>query len=272
MAKRHKRGSVTPGLRKEWLRRFEEDGELAPKIALDDEWDVRTVRRQLDIARQEREVREARHVVLRQALQDHYADLCSFAGKLDSRLMEGFNHISFEERDERLYQALKQHLPRSPIWRRMEKWENLIGQLESSVAALRKFIVGRAEERLPLEFTGPQGYIDQLRGFIDGLIFHFQALAKGWKGLEGVQYVAKPLVGQTHIQFGAFGWVVAEGIATDVQKCHNDLLTEGTGWKEYEELYECSQNLMQLRDDLRDELAALILRRVVPGRCLYCPF
>ena len=82
MAKRIKKPPIKPEVRRDWLRRNEENGESPPQIAAQDGYDVRTVRKQIDLAKQEREAREARIVVLRDAMQRHYDDLRKYAEEL----------------------------------------------------------------------------------------------------------------------------------------------------------------------------------------------
>ena len=84
MAKRIKKPLVRPEKQREWLRRHEIGGESPMEIAKSDKYDVRTVRKYIELERQERERREARSIVLRQALEEHYRDLCNFAQQLDS--------------------------------------------------------------------------------------------------------------------------------------------------------------------------------------------
>ena len=81
MAKRIRKPAIKPEQRLDWLRRYE-DGESPPKIAENDKVDVRTVRKHIEMAKQEREVKEARSMVLRNALELHYRDLCDCAKKL----------------------------------------------------------------------------------------------------------------------------------------------------------------------------------------------
>lgn len=271
MANKRRRKVVSPGLRREWLRRFE-NGESVPHIADSDYWDVRTVRKQLDLARQEREVAEARHGVLRQALQDHYTDLCSFAEKIDAGVAKEFEPLCFFDWDARMLRALQQHLPKSRIWKLLGEWEDFLKQLESHVGQIRKQIVSVAEDRLPFKLASAEGELDATKGFIQSLVSHFLGLARGWKGLEGVPYVSSRAEGgQVRVEHRPFAWVVPEGVAAHVEQTHSDLKVEGLKWEEYERLKSCSQRLIQVRDELRDELAVLILRRVLPGRCVYCP-
>ena len=71
MGKRTKKPPVRPEVRKDWLNRYEKDGESPPQIAKSDGYDVRTVRKQLQEAQREREIREGRLTVLRKAIEGH---------------------------------------------------------------------------------------------------------------------------------------------------------------------------------------------------------
>ena len=82
------------------------------------------MRKQIDLTKQEREAREARSAVLRNALERHYDDLRKFAEKLNSEI-SGVGNVSSSPDDDLIGAALRQHLPRSPIWGYMSKWQKL---------------------------------------------------------------------------------------------------------------------------------------------------
>lgn len=42
-------------------------------------------------------------------------------------------------------------------------------------------------------------------------------------------------------------------------------------WDEYKALVKVNDGLSRLKRDIGDEIAIITLRRVVPGKCLYCP-
>lgn len=271
--RRSRKSSVSPGLRRQWLRRVEENGESPPQIADSNGWDVRTVRKQVELARQDQELRDAKHVVFRQALERHYADLCSFAQKLDNKISQEFSHISLPLEEQRLLQALQQHLPKSPMWKQLDEWYELVIRLQSSMTGVRRRITEEMENRPPLDSINSEDSRVRLEGFLGSLLFHLEALAKGWRGLEDQQYVDSSMgEGWTQIQYGAFSWIVPDKMIGDVKRLHRELMAEGTSWQEYGEMRDCYQELYRLRDSLRDQLAVVILRRIVPGRCLYCPF
>lgn len=138
MPKRIKKPPVKPAKCRDWFRRLEEEGQSAAEIARADHYDVRTVRKQTELVRQERERREARSIVLRQALERHYADLVSFAEHLDSRMIK--SSLPTETRSDHMWIALHEHLPRSPLWKMIDKIE----RLNDDVRDIEK----RAEQRL----------------------------------------------------------------------------------------------------------------------------
>ena len=274
MHKGGKRSEVTPKLRREWLRLYEEDGKSVAEIAETKNWDVRTIRKHLGLARQDREVKEANVGVFRQAIQDHHRDICSFCKRLDSRLAEGFKHISFSETDARMCRALRQHLPRSHIWRGLDKWEELVTLLESSVPQLREIITEKVKGRILQELVNSGVKPGQTEGPIQALVSHFYALAMGLSGLQDVPYIHTPKKNnnkEIEVQHGRFNWVVPPQIVDRIEQNCEDMKTEGLEWREYQNLRSCSQNLLELQHDLREELATIELRRVVPGRCVYCP-
>ena len=138
MAKRIKRPLVKPSERREWLRRLEEEGQSVSELAKIVGYDVRTVKKQLEMAHQERESREARFFVLRQALEKHYADMLSLAEKLDSERIQ--SSLPMGIKNDRMWAALHEHLPRSPLWKLIDKMERLNDE--------ERDIENRAEKRL----------------------------------------------------------------------------------------------------------------------------
>ena len=99
---------------------------------------MRTVKKQTEMAIEEREGHEARIGVLRQALEKHYADLLALMDRLDSSVLH--SSLPMGIRDDRMWGALHEHLPRSPVWKLIDKMESLGDDIRD--------IEKRAEERL----------------------------------------------------------------------------------------------------------------------------
>ncbi len=152
--KRTRKPPVRPEVARQWLKRNEQDGESPPQIAQSDGYDVRTVRRQLETMRQEREVRETRQIVFRQALEKHYVDIYSFAEKLRAEISSREpSRVSRLIRDDPMWKALREHLPRSPIWASIDKLEKLADPFISTVDRIRERIKRQAVEGTSLEFV-----------------------------------------------------------------------------------------------------------------------
>ncbi len=278
MAKRIKKPPVKLEKRYEWLRRHEM-GESVPKIADADEFDVRTVRRHIELAKQEREVKEARAAVLRNALERHYEDLGRYAEMLNSQI-SGVRIESVPDAD-LMKAALRQHLPHSPIWSYLAKWQSLRPRLaeqqqKEKVEALIEQAV-KAERRLtPLVDAG-------LNGIIPGITEALKLKADQWShGYEGLNLKDNLLTepvgeGQVNLHYGVF-YIIDRmdpqhadeyfKIVREALEALESCLRES---EEYRGLERTISEIERLRRKFLEELAIIRLRRIVPGRCKYCP-
>ncbi len=277
MAKRTRKLPIKPEVRRDWLRRHEEDGESPPQIAAKDKFDVRTVRKQIDLAKQEREAREARSVVLRNALERHYDDLRKFAEKMNSET-SGAGNVPSSPDDDLMEAALRQHLPRSPIWGCMSKWQNMQQRVNEERQKLEEVIKEsvKADHGLtPLINTG-------LDGIVPGIVAVVIAEAKQWShGNAGYSLkdnlimepagegLVNPRFGFSHM--GIMQVEHSERCAKIVYDVIVDLESRIRDWEDYRNLEKTIAEIGRLGGKLREELAVIRLRRIVPGRCKYCP-
>jgi len=65
---------------------------------------------------------------------------------------------------------------------------------------------------------------------------------------------------------------VPEEKAADVEAISRSLMEEALWWQEYDELRKLTQDFMRTQQAVKEELTRIILRRVLPGKCMYCPF
>ena len=273
MGRKSRKPPVKPEVRRAWLRRYEEDGESPPQIASADSFDVRTVRKQIELARQEREVREARSTVLRNAVENHYRDLCKLAEELDTEIKQD-RIIPLQLKDSRMLPALREHLPRLPLWKKLGRWDSVLEEitnLEDDIKAqLREEI--EPDSRLnEILATGENGVIP---GLVAALNFQAERWAREREGLDiEVNFKVDPAGGGfAMISYGAFNMdKVKEEHATAIREVLIDFESKITGWELYGKMQKLLTELKSLRLSLRDELAIIILRRIVPGRCKYCP-
>ena len=267
MAKRIKKPPVRPEVRKRWLKRYEEDGDSPPQIATTDGFDVRTVRKQIEKARQEREVRETRLLVLRDATERHYADICQFAEKLKAHVT-GEDSISLFA-DELLWPVLKQHLSRSPLWNLLNRRGTLLERLFSARESLEKRLnieVGADTMLGPILSECGTGVVS---GMVKSLVFNVE------RGLDiETNFRVKPTKdGKFSIELGAFpfGDVNEERQAQTVKGVLVDWQDKVSSWVESGEMGRILAELQRVRLKLKDELNTITMRRIVPGRCKYCP-
>jgi len=272
MAKRIKKPTVKPELRQEWLRRYE-DGESPPTIAEKDRFDVRTVRRHIEQAKQEREIRETRLIVLRSALENHYADFCRFAEKLDAEIARE-EKIPLSLRGDRLWPALKQHLPRSPLWFYLNKWDELLGDL----AGLENDIAKRLTEELNTDPKFKETSSTDRERIIPGLATALSFQTKSWAqehaGLTLTDDFRSESAteGLVNLRYGsAFMEGVNKNHVGIIKQVLTEFESEIINWDEFGRLQKLFKDLARLKQNIRDELAIVTMRRVVPGRCRYCP-
>lgn len=273
MEKRIKKPATKPELCKAWLRRYEMEGESPPQIAARDGYDVRTVRKQIEVAKQERETREARSLVLRNALENHYRDLCKYAEDLNSTIM-GDNRFSLSALDQYMEAALRQHLPRSPIWKELSKLTQLnkkVAELEDNV---KKGLNDDIEQDQRLKKILAAGEGQAITGLTEALVFQVKARAQGQRGLNiEDNFKTKPAEnGFASVQYGfaQMGTVKDEHV-TDISEVLRDFESKITGWEQFEDMRKSYAELIRVKASLQDELAIITHKRIVPGKCKYCP-
>jgi hypothetical protein len=280
MSPRQKKPPVKPEKRLEWLDRVE-NGESAPKIAKTDRVDARTVRKHVEIARQEKETKEARASVLRNALERHYADLCRYAESLAGSSPRGtvsYSVLDFPLAEtptvytEQLAIALRQHLPRSHIWSYLSQIPKLY--------ALKAEIIKKLDSKIEVEIASDSRLSTELsaQDVIPDLVTTLKAQFNLWMdGLAGlnVEDNLKPEPaenGLVNLRYGPYslGKVKEEHVAF-VGAVVTDWTARVKEWQEYRELEKVVRDIQRVERNLHDEVAVIALRRVVPGRCRYCP-
>jgi len=277
MKKRIKKPPVTPEQRREWLRRSE-GGESVPEIASNDDYDVRTVRRHVEHAKQEREVKEAKATVLRNALERHYEDLCSFAERLDPKMARNITKPPSPTDENFMETSLRQHLPRSPIWSYLANRQKLQQESAELVTEVKERIerTVRAERRFDPLLSA--GLSEVVPGIIEALAFLVERCSLGFKGLNvEVDLRTEPAgEGLAQLCYGFLRMDIvksedAERYLNILRKIIKYLEQEITKWEVFNNLRETKDEIDRLERKLHEELAVIRLRRIVPGRCKYCP-
>ncbi|MDD4229867.1 MAG: hypothetical protein PHG45_00515 [Dehalococcoidales bacterium] len=281
MAKRIKKSAVKPEMRQEWLRLYEKDGVSAPQIATDYLYDVRTVRRQLEVGRQEREIRETRSKIIRSALEQHFHDLVNYAELLRHEIKTGSNlpvldgFLPGEVEIKYMDAAMRQHLPKSKIWSNLEKLDAIQIEIERLQKGLREEIRRELEANTGLagisDYGEKQAVID---GITAGAAFQVRAWSINEAGLNIEDNLKSNKVGDNRVslEYGKFNLGTLERRhQSSVTEAIGDIETALKHRQEFEELKQNYTKLERLKSSIVDDLTVIIYRRVVPGRCKYCP-
>jgi hypothetical protein len=220
------------------------------------------------MAHQEREVHEARFFVLRQAVEKHYADLLSFADKLNSGIIHSSLPMGIQS--ERMWAALHEHLPRAPLWKRIDKMERLndeIGEIEKKA---EQRLLDKVKEESSFKLVsqwGVEGLYDQ--ALLGAMSYHLRANPAS----KLLDFKTSSL-SDTLVTVNYSTWPCAVIPLEQVDKTKeyiSNLMTQVCQWPEYEGLQKALSERVKITEEISEELQTIILKRVVPGHCKYCP-
>jgi hypothetical protein len=271
MAKRIKKPPVKPEKRREWLDRVEK-GETPPQIAESDEFDVRTVRKHVELARMERDIQQARSAVLRDALESHYRDLLETARSIGSQV---FAEASVSlEKEQPLMTGLRQHMPRSPLWENLRKWNRTLAESAELESVIRTNVQKEIEADGRLNGIVSQGANGVIPAAVDVLVHQVKEWARGREGLKIDSDIHLEKVTEDRVRmrygFSHFGEIEKSHVET-IKAVLIDFESELKNWPEYIELERLYNRLARLKQGISAILTVVLLRRIVPGKCKYCP-
>jgi hypothetical protein len=277
MAKRIKKAAVKPELRENWVHRNEE-GESPPDIAKKDGYDVRTVRKYIELAKQEIEIKEARATVLRNAMEQHYEDMRKYAEMLNTQIF-GTGRVELLKDAEFIEVSLRQHLPRSPIWTYLSKLPALDVEKEEQQHKVHAWIIQTVKVFPGLTQMVTVDQAELAHNIIEALKFQ----ADGWaEGIDRMNLkedlLSEPIgEGDVNLHYGAFHLIdrMNQQHGEEYKKIVWELLEDlESRLKKSEELLALEKtvnDIARVKRKLKEELAIIRLRRIVPGRCKYCP-
>jgi uncharacterized protein (UPF0335 family) len=270
MTKRIKKSLVKPLMRRDWLRRFEEEGQSVADIAKTDHYDARTVRKQIEITRQERESREAHFFVQRQALEKHYTDLLFLAEKLDSGIIQSC--VPMGIKSDRMWSALREHLPRSPLWKLTDKMERLNEEARDIEKRSQQHLWGEVGKESAFKVVSQPGVPEPGlydNALIGAMNYHLHANPPCESPNIKTSSFNESL---TSVNCAGFDCAIVHPEQVDkAKKIITDLMAKVCQWPEYEELRKTLSERTKVTEAIREELATIILKRVIPGHCKYCP-
>ncbi len=276
MGRRSRKPPVNTEKRRDWLKRYE-DGQSPPEIAETDHYDVRTVRQQIELAKQEREAREAKVLVLRNAWEKHYDDFRKLAETLNSQI-SGSGGITLSNDQELIQAALRQHLPRSYIWDYLHKLPELKSNSDQLIHDIEKLMKDAAITHTRLkQIIGayPTSAFGSIAGALAGQAQHWaggkeppalkESLRVDTSGKEPYDiHLGPALIGKVDKKHKE----EYDRILKDILSGYESRLRESEVYGKFEAN---TAEITRLSRKLRDELAIIRFKRIVPGHCDYCP-
>lgn len=265
---RGKKPAVTPYERRRWLEQLE-SGKGITEISRAAGRDIRVVKRHMEVAQEEGHIAHARRDFLLGRLEQHQGDLLVEVQRL-RQLITLYPPPSLIPEDsvlQKIHDALREHTKRLPLKGLLKSYEDTVAeykqdrvsvsdQLSQKEAELASglpkevatypwtpTLVEALELGLPLDESSGRTYVKERQG----------------EGMYKVRWGASHL---THSP-------VSETEVPVVVDAHKKLLSLAEG---YRPLFQGQRRRFRERADLVvEDLDVLVIKRLVPGRCRYCP-
>lgn len=264
---RKKKSEIDSQQRQRWLEK-NQAGQSIFRLSVEYQRDPRTIKHHVERALREKEANEARVIVIRDALQNHHARLISYAERLYGNV-DSEDPVSPALLEDRMYGALKSHLPRSPLWNSLNRLNHLYEKLDELKAQLRtKLQKGiKQDTAMPTEESVYQG-------LLEAFMFQVIAWSKGHGGisLEDSFRVHTVGNGRSSVEYGSFHLgVVADSDVTRIREIIEAWEKRLSNWPEYHDAKDLINQLSSLKVKTKEDLAVIFERGIVPGSCKYCP-
>jgi hypothetical protein len=211
-------------------------------------------------------------------MERQYDDQRRYVEYLDAQLSD-HGRVPVPADAEFLEAALRQHLPRSPIWNYRVRLQELSRRQSEVTEAMKPTLTKafRADARLRPVLAGDNlDWMD--RGLVDILVHNALSLAQGGLGtnLAGSLEVQSGKRGRSELLVarhivGEWNEAAAEEYRQTLVRVIEDLEAKLKASQAYSDLEKIAAETSRVRRKLKEELAVIRLRRIVPGHCKFCP-
>lgn len=266
-----KKAKIAPAVRREWLVDYER-GKRIDAIAREAGRTERTVKDQVERARQELERQQVRAGLLRDAYQKHFEDLMGLAEQLrqaaETPSSHGLQIVRGQRRTELLQQALQSHIPRSQLWKTCSKWKDSAARLIETEKRIKVRVAELVQREVLSHF--PEVIRD---GFAESLWTGLQYTALG-SDVSSLQYSPGQDEQGLYLGWGAHPLarkVPDKARLTAIQDKHGAIVEDVVAWEFVAKFRKALHDWEQNRDAIQQEVEILLLRRLLPGFCNLCP-
>jgi hypothetical protein len=180
--------------------------------------------------------------------------------------------LSLSLRDDPLYEALKKHVPKLRVWKNIERLGTMEVEFREVATNLRQRIAAEAGESLSLPVGVEPGKSGLDEDFVKAMLSHLVNKASRGQGLDDQAYKTVPTDSGIRLERGVFLIALAPKVRVKkIQTTFDRMMVEALAWEEYLHMSGIVSEFYQILSKVKDELTKIILTRVVPGRCDYCP-
>lgn len=266
---RGKKPAVTSYERKRWLEQLE-NGKGITMISEEARRDIRVVKRHIEIAREERNVARARHDFLLGKLEQHQADLLDEVRHLQ-QLIAKSTPTSLRPDDpigQKIYDALAEHVKRLPLKGLLEKYEEAVTEFKRALWEVNQKL---EEKEAELKSVMPDK-ID-IYPWTPAVMEHLESNMPLNESSGRKYNIEKEALESCRVSWGSSILTRSSIIEAEIQTIidfHEELLSFAETVKP--SLQKQLNQINERGDFLADELDIYLLKRMIPGRCRYCPF
>jgi len=266
---RGKNPAVSPYERRRWLEELE-NGKGITEITRAVGRDIRVVKRHIEIAQEERQIAHARRDFLLGRMERHQTDLLTEVQRL-KRLIRQYPPTRFipdDPMERKLHDALKEHTRRLPLKGLLELYESAVAEFKQA----RDNACNQVREReaelvssLPGEvvtYPWTPALLEVLESGmpLDESSGRTYAREKHGEGMYEISWGASRLTRSA----------LSEAKVPIIIEAHRKLLSWAGRSRPLFQQHQ--QRLKELADQVVEELDVYVIKRLVPGRCRYCPF
>jgi hypothetical protein len=269
MSRGHK-PEISSKERLRWLEKLEE-GQGITSISKEAGSDIRTVKLNIDLAKEERQTTRVRQDFLLGKLEQHQLDLLNEVNRLKDLLkcFPPLDVVPEEPLQRKVHEALMEHINRLALKGLLKSWETSYHEFGTMLDTIKSDISLRETE---IKSTLPEKLqiLDWSPAIIEALERTATPIGPMLRSLK--HYKHSRVEGQYHPYWGSTPLTrnpIAKADTSLVIKAHEELVEYSS--KYLPSLDQLRGRFKELSEQIIDELDVFIVKRIVPSKCRYCP-
>jgi len=268
MARRHRK-IITQPERLKWLQQLD-SGVGITEIAQKATRDIRLVKQHIELAREEVQIANVKREYLLGRLQEHQEDLLNEVRRI-RKTVSVYPPEPMKPDEpfaQKIYAGLIEHLKTKQIVRLVSTYEKMVSEFHGEKQRIEKEMSAKESEILET-FSGMVKTNPWVPGIMNEVI---TGLPKQGEPSASDYVVTNLKDGRIEIRHQSFNLLhspVLEQQKDLVIKAHVALVSLSNS---YQPVFgQFRQRLEAVVSPLSEELEVLLIRRLIPGHCLYCP-